>query len=328
MTSNVLWRQGQAAVIALGLLLGSGLAAQADEEPADRPIETILEPIQLTDRVYYFYGSIEGRSEANMGLNANTGFVVTEDGVVLLDSGPSFRVAQRMEQAIAAITDQPITHVISVGSQDHRWLGNGYFCQRGAELVALERTARTQAEYGERHIESLGRQVGEAAMVGTLPVPSRTPVDADEYTLEVGGVQFDLIYAADAHFPGDIMVHLPGEDVVFTGDFVFTERLMGIHPFSDPVGKLENFRRLEAIDPTHVVPGHGRAGDMALARRDAGAYLETIVAEVKAGIEDWESLGEVVDRLGDLEAFRHLLHYDDWHRPNVNRTYLFIEGNM
>ncbi|WP_018864133.1 MBL fold metallo-hydrolase [Thioalkalivibrio sp. ARh3] len=313
------------------VLMGLALIAQAEEEneePRDRPIEKVLEPIQLTDRVWYFYGSLENRTPENLGFTNNTGFVVTDEGVVLIDSGPSYKVAERMAEAIAEVTDQPITHVISVGSQDHRWLGNGYFHEQGAELVALQRTAATQAERGEGQIESLANAVGEGAMEGTEPVPAPDPIDADEHTLTVGGVDFELIYAGDAHFPGDIMVHLPGEDVVFTGDIVYTERMLGIHPWSNPVEKLEAFRHLESIDPEIVVPGHGRATDMAEARQDTGDYLTLLVREVKAGIEDWESLDEVVERLADLEEFEHLRHYDDWHRPNVNRTYLFIEENM
>ncbi len=328
MKTSLLLRQGQAIVLAL-VLLGLVLVAQAEEEePRDRPIDQVLEPIQLTDRVYYFYGSLENRTPENLGFTNNTGFVVTDDGVVLLDSGPSYKVAKRMAKAIAELTDQPITHVISVGSQDHRWLGNGYFHEQGADIVALARTAATQAERGEGQIASLANAVGEDAMKGTEPVPALNPIDADEHTLTVGGVDFELIFAGDAHFPGDIMVHLPGEDVVFTGDIVYTERMLGIHPFSNPVEKLEAFRHLESIDPEIVVPGHGRATDMAEARRDTGDYLELLVREVTAGVEDWESLDETVSRLADLDDFKHLRHYDDWHRPNVNRTYLFIEDNM
>lgn len=303
------------------------LAALADE-PKDRPIERILEPVQLTERVYYFYGSLENRTPTNLGFNNNTGFVITDEGVVLIDSGAGYKVAGRIEEAVAGVTDKPITHVINVGSQDHRWLGNGYFHEHGAELVALARTAATQAERGEGQIASLTRNLGEEAMAGTEPVTAPEPIDADEYTLEVGGVTFDLIYAGDAHFPGDIMVHLPQEDVVFTGDIVYTERMLGIHPWSNPVEKLQAFRHLESLDPAIVVPGHGRATDMDQARRDTGNYLQLLVSEVSNAIEDWESLSEVVERLADLEDFRHLRHYDDWHRPNVNRTYLFLEANM
>jgi len=311
-------------VAGLSLLTMAGTSAQAD---TDRSIDEILEPVQLTDRVYYFYGSIEGRAPINLGMNNNVGFVVTDAGVVMVDSGPGYKVAGMIAEAVASVTDQPITHVINLGSQDHRWLGNGWFMEQGSEIIALQRTAETQARYGASHMNRSIRTLGEETMAGTEAVIASAPIDADHHQVEIGGVAFELIYVADAHFPGDIMLYLPGEDVVFTGDFVYTERLLGIQPESSPVGKLENFRKLEELNPGIVVPGHGAATDMATARRDAGDYLEVVVREVQAGIDQWETLDETVERIADLPQFQHLLHYDAWHRANVNRTYLFLEAN-
>ncbi len=292
----------------------------------DRSIDEILEPVQLTDRVYYFYGSIEGRSPHNLGMNNNVGFVVTDDGVVMIDSGPSHQVAARIADAVAGVTEQPITHVINIGSQDHRWLGNGWFLEQGAEIVALRRTAETQERYAASHMSRSTRNLGEEVMADTVPSLAPEPIDADRHELEVGGVRIEMIFTADAHFPGDIMVHLPEESVVFTGDVVYTERLLGIQRESDPAGKLANFHQLEALNPEIVVPGHGAATDMATASRDTGDYLEILVSEVRAGIEDWETLDETVERLADLPQFQHLLHYDAWHRANVNQTYLIMEA--
>jgi hypothetical protein len=88
-------------------------------------------------------------------------------------------------------------------------------------------------------------------------------------------------------------------------------------PSRDPEGKLANFHALEALSPAIVVPGHGAATDLATARRDTGDYLEMLVGEVRAGLENWETLDENVERLADLPQFQHLLHYDAWHRANV-----------
>jgi len=310
------------------LLLGLVAAPAAVATDADRPIEEILEPIALTDRVYYFYGSIEARSPLNQGMNNNTGFVVTDDGVVLVDSGPSHRVAGMIADAVATVTDLPITHVINIGSQDHRWLGNGWFLEQGAEIVALERTARTQEQYAESHMNRSRRVLGDEAMAGTEPTVAPAPIQADSHSLEVGGVQFEMMYVADAHFPGDILLHLPGEEVVFAGDVVYVERIVGIHSWSDPKGKVENFQRIEALDPEIVVPGHGAAVDVETARGEAGEYLERLVTEVRAGLEEWETLDETVERLADWPDFEHLLHYDQWHRRNVNQTYLILEARM
>ncbi|TVQ75295.1 MAG: MBL fold metallo-hydrolase, partial [Chromatiaceae bacterium] len=219
-------------LVLTGLLLSPLAMAQADE---DRPIEHILEPRAITDQIHYFFGSLENRTETNLGMNNNVGFVITDKGVVLIDSGPSHHVAQRIEQAVAEVTDQPITHVINLGSQDHRWLGNEYFLSQGAEILALERTAATQAEFARQHLDRLTDTLGDAAMAGTEPRPAPSPIAGDRHDFELGGVRFEMVHAGDAHFPGDILLHLPDHHVVFTGDVVYTERMLGIHPWSNPV---------------------------------------------------------------------------------------------
>ena len=306
----------------VGLMISPLTVAMAD---GDRPIEHILEPRAITEQIHYFYGSLENRTQANQGMNNNVGFVITDEGVVLIDSGPSRHVAQRIEQAAAGLTDHPITHVINLGSQDHRWLGNDHFLSRGAEILALERTASTQAEFARQHLERLMTTLGAAAMAGTEPRPAPAPIPADDHEFELGGVRFKMVYAGDAHFPGDILLHLPDHGVVFAGDVVYTERMLGIHPWSNPVEQLKAFETMASWEPAVIVPGHGKATDLATAQRDTGDYLAMLVREVKEGLAHWETLDEVVTRLADLPEFRHLRHYDDWHRMNINRTYLFME---
>jgi glyoxylase-like metal-dependent hydrolase (beta-lactamase superfamily II) len=84
-----------------------------------------LTPTPVADGVYALIGPTGPRTYDNDGLNANLGFVVTEDGVVLVDSGASRLGAKRVAAAVRGVTDQPVRWVINTGSQDHRWLGNG-----------------------------------------------------------------------------------------------------------------------------------------------------------------------------------------------------------
>ncbi|MCG5499537.1 MBL fold metallo-hydrolase [Ectothiorhodospira lacustris] len=298
---------------------------QADQ---DRPIDAILIPQPVTEQIYYFYGSLENRTPANLGLNNNIGFVITTEGVVLIDSGPSRHVAERIEAAIATVTDRPVTHVVNLGSQDHRWLGNDHFLSQGAHVVALERTTTTQTQFAQQHLERLTRTLGEAVMADTVPRTAPSPAPTYHHRFSIGGIRFELVHAGDAHFPGDAVLHLPDRGVVFTGDVVYTERMLGIHPWSDPVGQLAAFETLATWSPEIIIPGHGAATDLATARRDTGDYLVLLNREVKQALEDWETLDDTVERLAELPAFRHLRHYDDWHRMNVNRTYLFLESRQ
>lgn len=301
----------------------SGLPAAAQ----DRAFDDILQPEWVTDHVGYFYGPLEDRTPLNRGLNANLGFVVTDAGAVLIDTGPSVRAAADIARAVESATGQPVALVINLGSQDHRWLGNGYFAAQGVEIVALQRTADTQAAQGDGVLERIRAGVGDDELASTTPTPATHTIDADRHDFTFGGVAFSLRYAGDAHFPGDAFLYLPQASVVFSGDIVYTERMLGIHPGTDPVGQLAAFRAIEALAPDHIVPGHGRATDLDGARRDTGDYLATLVERVGAAVADFTPIDEVVAELAELDTFRHLRHYDGWHRRNVHATYLFLEAH-
>jgi glyoxylase-like metal-dependent hydrolase (beta-lactamase superfamily II) len=74
----------------------------------------------VIDNVFAIVGPIGGRTAANDALNANMGFVVTPQGVILIDSGASKLGAEKIAAAIAQVSTQPVRWVVNTGSQDHR----------------------------------------------------------------------------------------------------------------------------------------------------------------------------------------------------------------
>ena len=103
-----------------------------------------LELIKLTDKAYAIVGELGNRSTENLANNATFGFVVTKAGVVLIDSGGGFAGAKALHTVIRRVTDQPITHVINTGGQDHRWMGNDYFKRQGATIIASAAAVQDQ----------------------------------------------------------------------------------------------------------------------------------------------------------------------------------------
>lgn len=301
-------------VAALLLLSLSTLTAQAFEPKAEKVVEN----------VYAVIGPLGQRSAENDGLNANFGFVVTPAGVILIDSGASSLGAQKLESAIFKVTTKPVRWVINTGSQDHRWLGNDYFAARGAEVIALARTSSTQAEYAALHMETLRRFLGER-MQGTRPLPAPGVLAGGAATLELGGVVLELAYT-NAHFPGDAWVWLPRQKVVFSGDLVYVDRLLGVLPWSSVKNGQQAFRALEGLKPRHIVPGHGRVCDLAQARRETGDYYEFLAGKVGAAAMAMEPMSEVLDRYMELPAFMHLQNYTDLHRANMNRAFVEFES--
>ena len=285
----------------------------------------ILQPRQVTENIFYFKGSLDARSYDNYSLNNNLGFVTTDEGVILIDTGASYQSGELIAKAIATVTDQPIRWVINTGSQDHRWMGNGYFAEQGAEIIALARTVATQRHYAQSHLRR-SEGILKDRLHGTVPVHAGQPIQADHHSMQLGGVTLELIYAGDAHFPGDIMLWLPEHEVIFSGDVVYLDRLVGIHPWSDIHGIRASFAKLESLSPKFIVPGHGYLSDLAKARAEAGDYYEFVYEGVRAAVEDFVDMVETVNQLSDAPQFSHLLHFDEWHRLNINRVYLQLEA--
>ncbi len=299
------------------------LTATIGHAGGEKTYQPTAEPV--TDSVYAIIGPTDARTYENHGMNANYGVIVTDEGVILIDSGPGAFSGPHIERAVAEVTDQPIRWVVNIGVQDHRWLGNDYFQQEGAEVIAFEKTIESQKEFADDHMEGRLPDALKERFDGTKPAYADRVLDGEATSITLGGTRIELSLT-NAHFPGDAMGYLPDADVVFTGDLVYVDRMLGVHPWSNPKNGLEAFARLEEIDPEHVVPGHGRVSDMERARRDSGDYYDFLVNTVGEAARNFETMSDVLDTNEDIEEFKHLEHYDSWHRTNMNRTFILFEG--
>lgn len=279
---------------------------------------------KVVDNVYAIIGPLGQRSPENDGLNNNLGFIVTPEGVILIDSGASYLGAERVAQAIAKTTTQPVRWVINTGGQDHRWLGNDYFAKQGAEIIAMKRTAETQAEYAAQQMNSLKRFLGER-LAGTTPLPASRRLEGDNATITLGGVELSIHYT-DTHYPGDAMVWLPKQRVVFTGDLVYVDRIFALLPWSSVKNGQQAYAEMEALNPEFIVPGHGSVSDLEKARRDCGDYYDFLNNTIGPAAEEMVPMAEVMEKYKSMPAFEHLEHFSDLHRTNMNRTYLEYES--
>ena len=279
----------------------------------------------VVDKVYAIVGPLGQRSVANAGLNANYGFVVTEQGVILIDSGASAHSAAMLEKVIAQVTPQPVRWVLNTGSQDHRWLGNDYFARKGAQVHALAPTVKTQKAVAEQQVTGMVRFVGDQ-MKGTSPRHANVVHPGPEVSLQLGGVQIQWM-ETNAHYPGDTMVHLPKAAVNFTGDLVYVDRLLGVLPQSNVRKAHQAFERLGALSPAHVVPGHGRVTNMVQAQKETGDYYQFLITNIGAAARNLDPMSETLDKFVSPKQFMHLKNFEELHRGNMNRVFVDFEAN-
>lgn len=300
---------------ALSALLLGALASLA------QAVEVKFQPV--APGVFAFIGEKGGRTHANEGLNANIGLVVTPAGALLIDSGASFKGAQQIHAAVQQVTDQPVKWVINTGGQDHRWLGNGYFIGQGAEVIAHADAKADLLARGGDHLAALKPELKDK-LDGTVPtLPTRWLSGQDE-PLNLGGMAIEVKHRKGAHTPGDLMVWLPQQRVVFSGDIVYVDRLLGVIPVSHTGRWLESFAALEALQPARIVPGHGDVCELPKAQAQTRDYLQALRTHMKKAVENGDDIGAAIKGF-DARPWMGLLNAAELHPGNASRTYLELE---
>ncbi len=281
-----------------------------------------LELQPITDKVYAIVGELNNRSPSNLGNNATFGLVVTSAGVLLIDSGGSYRGAQEIHQVIKQVTELPVVMVINTGGQDHRWLGNDYFKRQGARIIAsAPAVADQQARLQDQFIR-LTSLVGEAGIKGTEPVYAAETFD-QRLDLTLGETRIEIRHSGQAHTPGDSYVWLPQQEVMFTGDIVYVERMLGVGSQSNSKSWIEVFEAMATFEPRHLVPGHGRATTLAHARKDTLGYLRFLRSAVADFMDDGGDMSEIGSI--DQSSYHYLQNHETLAGRNAQQVFSEME---
>ncbi len=282
----------------------------------------VLKTVEIESGVYAIVGPIGQRDKENLGNNATFGLVVTSDGAILMDTGGSYLGAKMLDDTIKSITDQPVKYVIDTGGQDHRWLGNGYWQEHGAQVIASEAAVEDHNDRGSEQLSALLFMLGEDGIAGTDAADPDITFETD-YTLTLGEVTLELHHETGAHTPGDSTVWYADKSVLFAGDIVYMERILGIGPQSNTLEWVKSFEALAALEPKHIVPGHGAPTDLAGATRDTYDYLINIRGKMAEHIENGgDAIGSVKI---DQSKFSYLKNFDQLYGKNAQETYIQME---
>jgi glyoxylase-like metal-dependent hydrolase (beta-lactamase superfamily II) len=132
------------------------------------------------------------------------------------------------------------------------------------------------------------------------------------------------LYLRGGHTPGDSVVWLPKERVLFAGDLVYVDRLLGVLPLSNATNWLASFAEMERLQPQIIVPGHGAVCDLAKAQRETRDYLKHLTQYMKRAVDDMVDLQKAIDGV-DQSAWRHLANFEQLKGGNASRVYLELE---
>jgi glyoxylase-like metal-dependent hydrolase (beta-lactamase superfamily II) len=284
-------------------------------------------PIQVTPRVYYVQGKPGVASAENEGFNSNAGFVVTDDGVVVIDALGTPALGAALVKTIRGVTSKPIRRVIVTHYHADHFYGLKPLKDAGADVWAhRDALAYLAGGEAERRLAQRARDLFPWVDESTPLVRADHWIGADE-SFTLGNVRFDIHHMGPAHSAEDVIVVVPREGVIFSGDILFAGRI----PFvgeADSRRWLERIDRLLAMKPRIMVTGHGEvssdpAKDLALTRD----YLIFLRQAMGKAVEEFVPFDEVYART-DWSRYSKLPAFESANRINAYGTYLLMEKEM
>ncbi len=300
----------------LRLLLAAAPAlAQAAADPAT--LDYRLQARALADGVYVVEGANADFAPANGCNIINTGFIVTDAGVVVLNTGPSRRYGEQLRALIAHTTTQPVVQVLQLNLHPDYFLGHQAFADvpRAATQTTREGVAREAAAYET----NLYRLCGDW-MKGTEALPPDHTVAPG--VLRVGGRELEL-RELHGHTASDLVVVDRTSGVVFAGGLVFASRVPTT-PHADIAAWLASLAALQPLAPRTLVPSHGpvdRGVDGLLQTRRYLQWLDGHFRDAaRRGLEINELLREPVPA-----EFRGWAAFDTEYLRNVVHLYPLYE---
>ena len=252
----------------------------------------------------------------------NAGFVVTDDGVVVIDALASPRQGEQLLRSIRRVTDRPILWLVLTHHHPDHHFGAVVLRKAGARVIAHPDKRTLASEGGEDAlIADWVRVVGLDAMRGFefADTPDRPVTGTD--TLRLGGRTIVISHPGAGHSPGDLLVWLPKERVLFAGDVLVEDGVsMVVDGNSDEL--LRVLDTVSALSARAVVPGHGaipaRAGDLIARTR---AYLEGLQSQMRAAIEKGVPMRRAMASLPPADETRPV-SLNSRRRRNAVRVYV------
>ncbi len=298
--------------------------AFANENIADQYPASLLysAPVEFIPGVFSAIGATAPATYENAGHNNNLSFIITGEGVVVMNAGASYGLAAALHEEIKARTDEPVVAVFNENGQGHAMLGNSYWAEQGVPIIAHVDAAAAFADRGYQSLQA-AEQVVKDRNAGTTIVPP-TETFTDEYTLDLGDYRIEARYLGPAHSPGDIVVWLPNQSLVISGDMAFHERMLPIFEDTYTRDWLETWdNEFEPLNATYVIPGHGHPTNMDQVRLYTKGYLEYLRAQIAELIDEGGGLAEAY--YVDQSAYTHLDTFEELATKNAGRVYEQME---
>lgn len=288
-----------------------------------------LKPVQVSERVWCFFGAMEMPTKDNAGDMSNSCYIKGDTEWIGWDSGPSYIFAEQAYAAMKKIADMPVKNVIISHEHDDHWLGNNYYKEVfGAKIIGPSNI--NEDYYGPRHIDGKDYPGMQTRMIKALyqnAIRKTKLVEVDESfddttKFTISGVNFEYVKVGYAHSEEDWFLYLPDDKVVLVADVVMNGRVTSNRD-GIVIGQINALNAIRARDWDHLVPGHGFITDKS-ATDESVQYFTLMKDRVLKKMDDGV-VADFITKEVTLDEFRDKDLYYILSPGNVFRSYEELE---
>jgi glyoxylase-like metal-dependent hydrolase (beta-lactamase superfamily II) len=298
----------------------------ATDASADQPLPWY----RIGENTFFLYGNIATVDETNRGLNGNAGFIVTPEGVIVIDTLGTPRLGHRLIATIRAVTDRPIRYVIITHNHpDHAY---GVAAFQGLDGVTII-THQGSLDYTQSDVQTRSVAYRRELLDGDMK--AFEPVKADLYLnlprfgshrIVLGDQLIDIYNTGRHHSYGDLVVHQVRDNILWISDLAFNQRTTFLGDGdSRQILEAQDWLMNRFGDAKLMVPGHGSAQRPPFPMVEkTHRYVERLRESMRAAVENDIPLMDAVDQ-ADFPDWRDIRLYDSNQRANANFIYREME---
>ncbi|MHB1216176.1 MAG: MBL fold metallo-hydrolase [Thiobacillus sp.] len=282
-------------------------------------------PQHVSADTYVIHGPQGVPSVANQSFMNNPAWVITHEGVVVIDPGSSVQAGRMVVAQLRKTTDKPVTHVFNTHVHGDHWLGNQAILEAWpkAVLIAHPDMIKAAKNGADAFWITLMSDMTNGFTDGTrAEIPTVVAADGEEF--KIGGKTFRIHSSTDAHSKTDLMIEMVEDRILFTGDNVLNGQVMNLRDGTFK-GIMKATGRALALNARVYVPGHGQTGDRRFVEQHK-AYFDTLMSEVRRMYDEGKSDFEMKPVIAEkLKAYKGWAEWESNLGPQISLAILEIE---
>jgi len=255
---------------------------------------------RIAPDTWFLFGNIAEVDGVNRGFNGNAGFIVTEEGVIVIDALGTPYLGRRLIATVRSVTDKPIRYLVITHAHPDHYYGAAAFAtlpgvriisHAGTEAYAYSTTVERSVGYRKvflpKEMDHFQVVVPDILLGGGHPA---------RLTLKLGGKTFEIYDVGHHHSHGDLVLYQADDRVLWVSDLAFNGRVTYIGDGDiRQIAPMQDWVKQQFPDLALMVPGHGAPQTAPFAMLDfTGNYVRALRARMERLFSSGLGLPEAV----------------------------------